>query len=406
MRKINRSDVLKLVLVLAFVAAIGASLGAIGRFTPTHAIVEPVYCGACHTDQVRELGATTHLPHFANAIMENAEAALAGNHETEITTAEAVSGGCMMCHNTWNNREKIYVAGYNLSLDGNGDYKLKYNDATWKSDGTITRYDVLVNVTAPSDYVRLGTDVTSIKVYTQDPGSADPAVVGDGGIATKYTKALVLGADYSANTTGITFLAGGTISGALAAGSGSVFMTYKTTNGTTVSYKKMWGDLSANSPSTGYFFNDITGSPSCGNLEKGACHAVEVSIGRAAANTMLENLGGTGSGNGVYFQHEMAYTSAEYAAKQVKLCGACHVNKLPPMTADGEPIRLDSTDVPQLTRTSHGAVTFETNISTVSNDWAHRQVQCVRCHGHAGIGTIEEGITGVRANTNMTGPFP
>lgn len=397
MRKISRSDVLKLVLVLAFVGAIGASLGAVGRFTPTHAIVEPVYCGACHTDQVRELNATTHLPHFASAVFDNAKKASAGgDYAAELTTAEAVSGGCMMCHNTWNNRERLYVAGYNLTQNGTTkDFKLAYNDMTFDPAGLVTRYNVAVSATLPQ-YIRLGTAVGTITVTVQDPGTSG-LVAGS---------KLIVASDYNLNgTTGIDLIAG-TNTSALSTGTGTVKITYKvTTAGTaTVSYKTLWGDLSAVSPATGFFQDDITNKPSCANLEKGSCHVIEEAVGFAAANVMPENVGAVGSGNGIYFQHDMAYTSAEYAAKQVKLCGACHTQKLPPMTPDGEPIRLNAGALPQVIRLSHGNVTFETNVSATSNDWAHRQVQCVRCHGHAGIGTLEEGITGVRSNTNGTNP--
>lgn len=399
MRKINRSDVLRIVLLLAFVSAIGASLGSIGRFTPTHAIVEPVYCGACHTDQIAELNATTHLPHFAGAIYEEAESIEAGGAAT-VTQAEAISGGCMMCHNTWNNRDKIYVNGYSLTTAetvAGTQTKLTMNGIGFTPASTAaTMYDVAV--TSATQYIRLGTSVNTIKVYVQDPGTSGLAV----GLALANVT------DYTFNTTGITLSGAGNAT--LLNDSdpdASLKITYKVgTTGAVKSYKEVWGELSALSPQPGAFWDDTaktsTDTASCGNVEKGLCHAVEISVGKNTKNQMQENNLGTGgassgSGNGIYFQHEMAYTSAEYAAKQVKLCGVCHVNKLPPMDANGEPIRQTLANGQVVIRVSHGTELINTtDLTTTSSDWAHKQVQCIRCHSHAGISAIG-GITGVQS---------
>lgn len=392
MRKINRTDVLKLVLVLAFVAAIGTSLGAIGRFTPTHAIVEPVYCGACHPDQVIELNATTHLPHFAGAIYEEAEAIAAGS-SAEITQAEAVSGGCMMCHNTWANREKIFFVGYELA-EVNNNSKVTYNDVNVKNTNDAVLYDVPVSLNSGgTQEIRLGTTVTAVKVTVQDPGSSG-VDINTPIINTSDGTNVTLD---SAADTNLTALNAST-------GAGTVKITYKVSTGATKSYKDVWGALSALSPRDGFFFNDQTNAASCGNPEKALCHAVETIAGKNMMNQMLENTAGglgkqSGSGNGIYFRHEMAYTSAEYAAKQVKFCGVCHVNKLPPMTSDGEPIRQNLANNAVVIRVSHGEELLNTsNVTTTSPEWAHRQVQCVRCHGHAGIGSLDEAITGVRSD--------
>lgn len=392
MRKINRTDVLKLVLVLAFVAAIGTSLGAIGRFTPTHAIVEPVYCGACHPDQVIELNATTHLPHFAGAIYEEAEAIAAGS-SAEITQAEAVSGGCMMCHNTWANREKIFFVGYELA-EVNNNSKVTYNDVNVKNTNDAVLYDVPVSLNSGgTQEIRLGTTVTAVKVTVQDPGSSG-VDINTPIINTSDGTNVTLD---SAADTNLTALNAST-------GAGTVKITYKVSTGATKSYKDVWGALSALSPRDGFFFNDRTNAASCGNPEKALCHAVETIAGKNMMNQMLENTAGglgkqSGSGNGIYFRHEMAYTSAEYAAKQVKFCGVCHVNKLPPMTSDGEPIRQNLANNAVVIRVSHGEELLNTsNVTTTSPEWAHRQVQCVRCHGHAGIGSLDEAITGVRSD--------
>lgn len=390
MRKINRQDVLKIVLVLALVGGVGMSMAAVGRFTPTHAIVEPVYCGSCHPDQVRELNATTHLPHFMGAIYEEAEAA-AKPRTSSITLAESVSGGCMMCHNTWNNRDKIFVKGYEIveNVSGTGEYQLKLNDVGFGNENTNTLYDVAVVVPAGSSIqtIRLGSNVNNIKVTVQDPGTS---TVYKAGASVKQS------GNYTLNgTTGIDLLISGPVIAELNATGGALKIVSNVNNGQTVDFKTLWGDLSAMSPTPGVFYNDQSGKNTCGNSEKGACHIVEVATGLNMVNKMAENKQGV-SGSGTYFQHDMAYTSAEYAAKQVKLCGACHINKLPPMDANGEPIRQDITDTPKVWRSSHGTI-YETEITTISSDWAHKGVQCIRCHGHAGIGP-SDGLTGVRSN--------
>lgn len=602
MRKINRQDVLKMVLVLALVAGVGVSMAAIGRFTPTHAIVEPVYCGACHPDQVVELNRTTHLPHFANAVYGQANDRLAGGSgETQITKAEAVSAGCTMCHNTFDNRNKFYVTGYSLDLipkyDAPGgtdcsvspelcQYKMKFNDIVTTRTNKSTRYNVAVSTASVDQKVTLGTSAAlngtlSGAVTVSDPGSgcgnctvgtiiggtgnytitggkitfkaisatmtdlstagakvdvgaydatfnntlvklptADGQVIylpstgyigmnggsnptnvvvttnnsvaagiANGTVITNYTvtntgiildgssswvKALsgnsstidisatvtmrdvvvkvgmvrnrigtnvssikivvqnpgtsgLVAGDLLANTvdytisTGttptdtfvsyVTFSSTSAKSIALSAGKGSVKITYYVA-GTVRSLQEMWGDMSAQSPNmVGIFVDDKTKTPtwstdlegtgvagysyaSCGSPDRGFCHSVQSAAGVAAAGLMQQNglLAGS-AGKGIYFQHEMAYTSAQYAAKQVKLCGTCHVNKLPPMFPDGEPMRVEASDVPQINY--HGGA-FVTNTSIVTSDFAHRQVQCIRCHGHAGIGTEEQG-TGVQS---------
>lgn len=400
MRKINRTDVLKLVLVLAFVAAIGTSVGAIGRFTPTHAIVEPVFCGSCHPDQIRELNATTHLPHFAGAIIEEAEAIEAGGTGV-VTQAEAVSGACMMCHNTWANRDKIVVNGYNLLSDidtgfgvqtkltfnGNGvGFNPRQSGGTSNAK-TATAYDVAV--TSTTQKIRLGSSVSAITATVQDPGSSGLAA------GTKLNATV----DYNLNgSVGIDLLNSTNVS--VLNGTGALKIVY-TVSGEAKTYKEVWGALSALSPQPGAFWDDSakasTDTASCGNPEKGLCHIVEVAVGKSTKNQMQENNLGSGgsssgSGNGIYFQHEMAYTSAEYAAKQVKLCGVCHVNKLPPMTPEGEPIRQEI-GAEAVYRYSHSAVLINTtNDTIISPDWAHRQVQCIRCHSHAGIGGEYAGV--------------
>lgn len=393
MRKINRQDIARMVIVLLLVAGVALAANSVGRFTPTHAIVEPVYCGSCHVDQVRELNATTHLPHFAGAIYEEAEAISAGT-SAEVAQAEAVSGACMMCHNTWANRERIFVNGYNIveNVSGTGQYQLKFNDITFKSTNDAIQYNIVVpNASVLPKLIRLGSNVSSVKVYVQDPGTS----------GLVYGSKLTAPPDYVLNgTIGIDLLnAGNTTLLAAGAGDGTIYITYKVTQGNVSSLKTVWGDLSALSPTPGAFYNDQSGSNSCANPEKGFCHAVETAVGKNIKNLMAENqIPNGGSGSGIYFQHEMAYTSTEYAAKQVKFCGVCHFNKLPPMTADGEPIRQDLPNDAVVLRISHGTEILNTqNVTTVSPDWAHKQVQCIRCHSHAGIGPLD-GLTGVRSD--------
>jgi len=77
------------------------------------------------------------------------------------------------------------------------------------------------------------------------------------------------------------------------------------------------------------------------------------------------------AGGGIYFTHAIASTSTEYTPKQVKMCAVCHLNILPPMTAEGE---LISGNISQID-----------NIK-ISPMWAHKQIQCIMCHSYAGIG--------------------
>lgn len=365
----NIAMVVALFIVLAGIGMVAAS---IGRFTPTHKIVEPVYCGACHVDQVVELNATTHLPHFAGAVYEEAEAIGA-----TVSQAEAVSSACMMCHNTWANRDRIYVNGYELATDGaTGESILRYNDISVGKAPTndSVLYDVVV--TSGTQVIRLGdgivtTGVKAPKITVQVPGDSG-LVVGT----------IING---TASTTGVTF-SGDTNAAAIATnGTGAVKITYTVNTGQAVSLKTVWGNLSARSPTLGAFYNGQTGAVSCGNVEKGFCHAVEIASGKNIANQMAENRVG-GSGNGVYFQHEMGYTSTDAQAKQVKLCGVCHVNKLPPMEASGEPM-LNAVTLPTVIRNSHGAEILNTTITYTGNEWTHKQIQCIKCHEHAGIGS-------------------
>lgn len=304
-KKTIATAIIGILLISAMSLAASAS---IGRFTPTHAIVEPVYCGACHPEQVDELSATTHLLHFANAVGEAAE-----NNGEEITMAQAIASGCQMCHNSWGNRELFGIANYS--------YDSGSHLAQWESVATS------------------GVENTVFYWTNGSPQYSE----GD----TDYMR-----------------------------------------------LDRLWGDLSSKSPNTQMAFKLTNGSntseqlASCGSIEKGLCHAVQTSAGLSAAGKKGESPAGYGNTN--YYTHEMAYTTADYVGKQVKYCAVCHVNKLPPMEDDGTAIEATGGDISLLYQ-HHGDHYF--NVSWQSNDFAHKNVQCIRCHSHAGINNIGTGVS-------------
>lgn len=302
------------VAMIMMIAAVTSAVAGIGRFTPTHAIVEPVYCGACHPEQVEELGSTTHLAHFAQAVGEAAHE----NGKT-ITQAQAIASGCMMCHNYWGNRETFGVK--NLTIDPDNSL------VTWES------------------IKRSGTGY-----------SAENTVLFWKNASSEYSSG---GATYTR-------------------------------------MDEVWGRLSDTSPNNGVAFRLFNGSntsqalASCGNIEKGLCHAAESATGLSAAGGKGETILTGFSGNTNFYQHEMSYTTADYVGKQVKYCGVCHVNKLPPMYTNGtaQPALGGSVS---LVRSSHGT-TYYFNASWQSPEFAHKNVQCIRCHSHAGINNIGTGV--------------
>jgi hypothetical protein len=391
--KYNKSTIATILIMFAVLAGIGAAVGQIGRFTPTHAIVMPVYCGACHPEQIAELNATTHLVHFASGVLGdtnnmNAPAA-------PITSAEAISDGCMMCHNTWDNRGKIFLTNASVSqitttgLNGTPivSTQLSYNDVSVLPTSASTLYNVAVSLGATgTQVVRLGGNVSSIVVTVQNPGTS---VVPAGTVINGTTSGTGVTLDQAVDTN-LTALNA-------SSGAGTLKITYKT-GGTTMSYQDAWGQLSATSPQAGLYFSDQSGKAGCGNQEKGLCHAVEITVAKASVKLMPDNYAGVngtalGGGIGVYFNHDMSYTSEQYAAKQVKLCGVCHVDKLPPMDALGNPIPNTLGTIAIKSK-----LLDTTNITVTSPAWAHAQVQCINCHAHAGIGSVAAsagGLTGV-----------
>lgn len=421
MRKINRMDIIRMMLVLTLVAGAGLALGAVGRFTPTHKIVEAVNCISCHPEEAAELTATTHLQHFAAEVDAKFEAVNGG---FQMDDAEAITGGCTMCHNYWDNMKWFGVNYEDISLIEHDNPDLLYDcePATGTaSGGKIPQYigcdgrvdtpkDIYGNTV--SNYGLGSTNAWLLKI-----GEVEPWMPGIDTYAFTH------------------------------AGPDGIPVTLDDQNWKRIDY--VWSALSALSPGpvafqevdpgvdTIYGTADDTIIAGCGTAEKGLCHIAKEAVGLAAAAkkgefSELEQAGPDGMlgtaddtdlynnhGAGVFFQHEMAYTTAQYAAKPVKLCGACHVFKLPPMVWGGEawasmdiksasiiaaggvegaPAFTDATNLYSdpfgfrpaydLTGEYHGKYTRANeyfDIRYKTPDWAHQNVPCIRCHSHAGV---------------------
>lgn len=435
MRKINKMDVLRLVLVLSLVAGAGLALGAVGRFTPTHKIVEAVNCISCHPEQAEELTATTHLTHFARAAGEAYEGIKGGG--AKLTDAESITSGCTMCHNYWDNMKWFGVSNMNIRVV-EADYP-----------GTLYDCEPAVGTGSAASPQYRGCDENGNPVTT-GIGNVDTPKDIYGNVISNYgmgsTTAWVLNFDevepWEPGLDEYEFTD---------AGPDGLVGTADDETWKRVDY--LWSALSALSPGPVSF--NLGGQPSCGTAEKGLCHIAEDAVALAAANkkgefSQLEDFGPDGikntlddpavadlynsHGAGVFFQHEMAYTTAQYSAKPVKLCGACHVFKLPPMVWGGEnwasmdiksasilvggaaggfepvvPLFKDDGDgiatlgeglysdpfgfrpAYDLTGEYHGTSgkagsaleNFDVRYRTP--DWAHMNVPCIRCHSHAGI---------------------
>lgn len=383
---------LKALVAIAVISAILFAAPTIGRFVPTHKIVEPVFCVSCHPEEGAELTATTHLPHFTKAVQDITTEFGTIAKPSTISEAEAITGGCTMCHNYWENFKWFGVTNHAIV------------DVEIDNPDPVT--DIYGNDVSP--YGLASTESFSWRIQEQPD-------------ATKWGPDKITG--------GVEPWAAG-------------IDTYQYTDVNGVTHTRLdyvWSELSSLSPGPVVFEvleEDGTVAEGCGTAEKGLCHAAEQAVALAAVNKKLEfpdqkNVGngidgdvfavgadadgdgvveaGEGpSGNGVFFTHEMAYTTAQYAAKPVKLCGACHVFKLPPMTWGGEPwagadIRdwsdnsaldgsVPSTDPFGFTPTydQSGFVSFVRSGKTFdvmyrTPDWAHQIVPCMRCHVHAGI---------------------
>jgi len=395
MRKINKMDVLRLVLVLALVAGIGLAFGAVGRFVPTHKIVQPVYCGSCHPEQVAELSATTHLGKFAEEV--EGFSASAGLSDMALSNARVISGGCVMCHNFWENMKWYGVRNF-----------------------ALTQYDAdspsLADFNLPEP-----TDIYGNAVSPYGLGSTAQYVMN----ATTMNLSSVAGTATNSTLTVEPWQPGLDV------------YKYSDAKGNHSRLDYVWSALSAKSPGPIGFarVNATTGaSSSCagGTVEHGMCHLAASAVVLAFADKKNEvmdypndnnsNTGFTGtsnsrSGKGIFFTHEMAFTTAQYAAKPVKICGACHIMKLPPMQWGGEPwataqinavsegVALEDPfgfaptyndlvgdagedmNVEAQTRYASGraANTLSLPVAFRTPDWAHANVPCIRCHVHAGI---------------------
>ncbi len=361
MRKINKLDVLRLVLVLALVAGTGLAFGSVGRFTPTHKITEAVYCGSCHPEQVAELNATTHLLHFAGAVSDAYVASHTGAQP--LPRAQAISGGCTMCHNYWENMKWWGVA--NAAI------------VPYETDNPLPVTDIYGNVVSPYGLASTQDWVLNL-TFTTDSLASIPWQPGLD--VYQYSKS---GTNYSR-----------------------------------VDY--LWSALSSLSPGpvSVQYINASTGAVSgCGTAEKGLCHIAEDAVGMAAggsgafAKQEFPDSNVSYHGAGVFYTHEMAFTTAQYAAKPVKLCGACHVFKLPPMMWGGEPWAgagiksysaagalggnveaLPSGDPFGFTPNydQSGFISLmrgakQLSVQYKTPDWAHANVPCLRCHAHAGV---------------------
>jgi len=405
MRKINKLDVLRLVLVLALVAGIGLAFGSVGRFVPTHKIVQSVYCGSCHPEEVQELSATTHLGKFSEEIHSmtmSADNGKGGNATpSAYTNARVISGACMMCHNYWENFKWYGVKNFALTP----------YDSDIPSIGALPQ----------------GTDIYGNPVSPYGLGSTQQWAMNISGIKG------------TGNGSGI-YKGTATLSAEpWKLGLDNYSYTDASGNHTRLDY--VWSRLSSVSPGPVGFqlYDPISGnSSSCGGgtVEHRMCHIAASAVALAFTDQKYEvsdypdsNSTTTGSkgqfagkgGKGIFFTHEMAFTTAQYAAKPVKICGACHVMKLPPMQWGGEPwavvdvnsandnggVVQDVTDPfgfrptynnlvgtagdgmvkEELTSESTGKTPGTTNLPVAfrTPDWAHSNVPCIRCHAHAGV---------------------
>jgi hypothetical protein len=225
--------------------------------------------------------------------------------------------------------------------------------------------------------------------------------------------------------------------------------TYQYTDKTGTTYSRIdyvWSKLSSLSPGPVGFleYNTKPGgqATSCGkgSAEHGLCHIAmdgvalsfqdkKAQLQQFPANSSINQtpgtFAGTSAGLGTFFEHEMAFTTAQYAAKPVKLCGACHVFKLPPMRWGGEPWAISDINFAEnpanngsinndpfgfrpsyndligtTTVLSHGHANNQVAFRTP--DWAHANVPCIRCHVHAGVNG--DTVTDNQAGSSITDP--
>ncbi len=414
MRKINKKDIVKALLVLTLVAGIGMAYGSIGRFEPTHMIVQPVFCGSCHPEEVSELSQTTHLGKFAHQINGYiADSQVNGVASTQSTNARAISGACTLCHNYWDNMEWYGVSNFTLS---------PYDNITDNATMASAMTDIYGNSVSPYG---LGSTTEWLMSFDYNTSTCvNSAALG-------YNTCIVKLSSMPWN---------------------QGLDTYQYTDSNNVTHYRLdyiWSALSAVSPGPVAFQmrDNVTGyytSCGTGNAEHAMCHLGASAVAESFADdkTTVQNFTvstksgpKTYSGNGIFFSHEMAFTTAQYAAKPVKICGACHVLKLPPMQWGGEPwsesdiqyaqnssytnASLGPNDDPfgfrptynSLIKVVGGNLTYEDDkqpplfdsrpVMFKTADWAHANVPCIRCHEHAGInGNTVTSTSG----SNMTDP--
>lgn len=420
MRKINKMDVLRLVLVLALVAGIGLAFGSVGRFIPTHKIVQPVYCGSCHPEQVAELSATTHLGKFSEEVLSFTKKANSNGTAVPPTSSaypngRIISGACVMCHNYWEN----------MKWYGVNNFKLAAYDGDIPDIGTLTpATDIYGNAVSPyglGSTKQYAMNITSNATsgLTSEPWKAGLDVYQYSDPAGKHTRLDYVWSALSAVSPGpIGFVNYNAVSGKVSScGGGTVEhgMCHIAASSVALAYTDQKYEISdyttsgvnginSSGPDNGNYGGDIT--TAFGTLQSGKF------AGR--------------SGKGIFFTHEMAFTTAQYAAKPVKICGACHVTKLPPMRWGGEPwavidintassngigdimANVTANDDPfgfrptyngltgfagedmikeEATYEAGGRVPGTTNLPVAfrTPDWAHANVPCIRCHAHAGI---------------------
>lgn len=450
MRKINRQDVARTVMVLLLVAGVALAADSVGRFSPSHKIVQPVYCAQCHPEQFEELTETTHLAGFVNNLKRATDVANPGLEEP-IKNETLISAACTMCHNNWDNFQEYGLGDFYLKYDASAGTNLAKNAKVvmWNFGNVKTatpspnKGNITVKLTNLSDPVA-GDINAVVKIWLENYKGQNTDTYGEFTVVATGVGNVTFN---TGNSTGSPYLtivdalgppiygdyfnfsntnnAGSPLQENVSSIYGKkdylstakdeyVFVVNATKTVTTDSLLKqpfalhttflyevtrmdaVWGNQSKNSPTPGIYYSTY-GNPdpaktdsysrpaTCGNVEKGGCHAAVSAVALSELGKMPEfpasKVNGVSAyGANVFFKHEMAYTTADYAAKSVKLCAACHVNKLPPMTDEGIPIGTSE----ELVISAHGSPIVIDEVESPAN-WAHQQVACIRCHAHAGI---------------------
>ncbi len=282
--------VLAACLLILLLASFG--MAAPGRYVPSHVNQEAVYCGSCHPSQVVELNQTSHLSYFTAEVNESYYNET-GEH---LSSAESVSASCMLCHNYWNRRNRLYAENFSMTVA--------------ESDQNTTVYNASYDRIVPTSEVPNATLQTTY-VSTGD---------------SNYTR-----------------------------------------------MDQVWEDISNVSPSR-------VQTKSCGVAERGlTCHAAVKGYSLAKAESMAE-IPEAGGDSAVFYRHSMmSPRETGTNRKQIQMCGACHVGKLPPSHASGVPKDREG----NFTWTYSMNETQTLSASYPEPNWAHSNVQCIDCHAHA-----------------------